>query len=333
MDEIAAAAQRATNLTRQLLLFSRNEKIRPQDLDLTESISNLSKMLRRILGEHIQMHFKFASSPLVIHADPGMIDQIVINLAINARDAMPRGGSLFLETSAVVFDSTTAAPSPRSRPGTFACLTVRDTGCGIPVEIQPRIFEPFFTTKEVGKGTGLGLATVFGIVQQHRGWIDFDSEPGQGTGFHIYFPQVPAGDSLPSTPRLPLANAVGGRETILLVEDDESLRAILKKALVQLGYRVLDAENPTRARELWQQHSAGIKLLLTDIVMPGGITGKDFAQNLLAGAPALKVIYISGYSPDIRLTDLQLGPGIRFLSKPFDTATLAQVVREVLNGA
>jgi PAS domain S-box-containing protein len=333
LDEITAAAQRATNLTRQLLVFSRHEKIRPRDLELSESISNLSKMLRRILGEDIQMHLKFAPVPLVIHADPGMIDQIVINLVINARDAMPQGGSLFIETSVVEFDGLAAAQSPRSRPGTFACLTVRDTGCGIPDELQPRIFEPFFTTKEVGKGTGLGLATVFGIVQQHRGWIDLYSKPGQGTVFHVCFPRESAAPLTPAHAPAPAGAAVRGHETILLVEDDASLRGSLKKALTQLGYRVLDAENPTRARELWLQERAAIKLLLTDLIMPGGITGKDYAQQLRASTPGLKVLFISGYSPDFRLTDLPLGAGVRFLAKPFDTHTLARSVREILNGA
>ncbi len=332
LDEIAAASQRATNLTRQLLVFSRHEKIKTRNLDLSESISNLAKMLRRILGEDIQMRFLLATQPLLVHADSGMIDQIVLNLSINARDAMPSGGTLTIETTAVDFDEVAAVQSARARAGAFTCLSVSDTGCGIPEDILPRIFEPFFTTKEAGKGTGLGLATVFSIVEQHRGWIEVLSEPGRGTTFRLYIPRLASGSVQPDKKRRPADATLAGSETILLVEDDESLRSIFKKSLRQLGYRVLDAENPARARELWQRYQPEIRLLLTDLVMPGGMDGREFAQNLLATAPHLKVIYTSGYSSEMHLRDLKLGPGVSFLSKPFDMLTLAQLIRDSLAG-
>jgi two-component system cell cycle sensor histidine kinase/response regulator CckA len=330
VDEITTAAGRATNLTRQLLLFSRHEKIQARDLDLGESISNMAKMLRRLLGEDIQTHLKFASQPLLIHADPGMIDQVVMNLAINSRDAMPNGGNLFIETASVELDELAIQQSPRARPGSFVCLGMTDTGCGIPPEILPRIFEPFFTTKGVGKGTGLGLATVFGIVAQHHGWVDVYSEPARGTTFRIFFPRRAGASPRQKFVQSVLQSAIRGDETILLVEDDAALRSAFKKTLTQLGYRVLEAGNGADAFKLWSEHHGEIRLLLTDLVMPGGMNGKEFAEKLLAEAPKLKVIYMSGYSPDITLSDLRLGDGIHFLPKPFDTFTLAQTIRTAL---
>ncbi|MDR3458141.1 MAG: PAS domain-containing protein [Verrucomicrobiae bacterium] len=331
VDEITAAAERATNLTRQLLLFSRHEKMQPHDLDLGESVSDLAKMLRRILGEDIQMHFKFASQPLHIHADPGMIDQVVMNLSINARDAMPNGGNLYIETAAVDLDELAAQQSSRARPGAYVCLSVTDTGCGISPEIMPRIFEPFFTTKGVGKGTGLGLATVFGIVETHQGWVDVYSEVGRGTTFRIFFPRLSVASSRKKNSPVTLQSAARGNEMILLVEDDLALRQVFKKALLQLGYRVVEAGNGAAALELWNQHGSEISLLLTDLVMPGGMNGKELAEKLLAETPGLKVIYMSGYSPDITLSDLHLGQGIHFLAKPFDTLALAKTVRAALD--
>jgi PAS domain S-box-containing protein len=333
LDEIVAAARRAANLTRQLLLFSRHEKIQPHELDLCESISHMAKMLRRILGEDIQMHFKLPPEPLHIHADPGMIDQVVMNLAINSRDAMPQGGKLVIEISSVEIDELAAAQSLRSRPGSFACLSVSDSGCGISAEVLPRIFEPFFTTKSVGKGTGLGLATVFGIVTQHRGWIDVYSEANGGTTFRVFFPRHAASNHHPAITPAHVTAIRGGEETILLVEDDTALRAAFKKALIQLGYRVMDVDNAPAALELWHQHHKVIRLLLTDLIMPGGISGKEFAQKVLAQDPKLKVIYMSGYCPDITVSDLKLGQGICFLAKPFDTFTLAQTIRLTLDAA
>jgi signal transduction histidine kinase len=233
--EISAAAQRAAALTRQLLLFSRKQTMELSDLDLNQSIGEMTKMLQRSLGEAVQLQFNFAKQPLFLHADAGMLDQVLLNLAVNARDAMPDGGLLAIETSAVEFDEAAAGQNPPARPGSFVCLCVSDTGCGIPPEVLSRIFEPFFTTKEVGKGTGLGLATVFGIVQQHQGWINVYSEVGHGTTFRIYLPRLTQPSRSESI--FPFqASVQSGNETILLVEDESALRATTRIVLSRLGY-------------------------------------------------------------------------------------------------
>jgi two-component system cell cycle sensor histidine kinase/response regulator CckA len=327
--EISAAAQRAAALTRQLLLFSRRQALQPRDLELTQSINDITKMLRRILGEEIQLQFKFAMQSLFIHADAGMLDQVLMNLAVNARDAMPAGGRLSIVTSTVDFDAATAAQNHPAMPGSFACLSVSDTGCGIPPEILPRIFEPFFTTKDVGKGTGLGLATVFGIVEQHRGWINVSSEAGHGTTFRIYLPRL---DGLsPQKSGQPASiSPCGGDETILLVEDDAFIRTSVRTALSKLGYGVLEAANGVEALEVWKQHRDKIHLLLTDLVMPDGINGKELGEQLLKENPKLKVIYASGYSAEIAGKDFSLKEGVNFLTKPFEAHKLAQTVRDCL---
>jgi PAS domain S-box-containing protein len=327
---IANATQRAAALTRQLLLFSRKEVLQLRDLDLNASINELTKMLRRTLGEDIQLQFKFAMQDMFVHADAGMLDQVLMNLAVNARDAMPKGGQLVIETSAVDFDESVRAHSALARPGSFVCLSVSDTGCGIPPENLTRIFEPFFTTKEVGKGTGLGLATVFGIVQQHQGWIHVYSEAGHGTIFRIYLPRL-AGMSGQEPERPVLTAMRGGKETILLVEDEEPLRAAECKVLSQLGYRVLEAFNGIEALEIWKQHRDEIHLLLTDLVMPGGMTGKDLAERLLKESPGLKVIYTSGYGAEVAGKNFPMEDGVNFLTKPFQARKLAQTVRNFLD--
>jgi PAS domain S-box-containing protein len=329
-EEIGAAAQRAAVLTRQLLLFSRKEILQLRDLDLNQSINDMVKMLRRTLGEDIQLQFKFAMQSLFIRADAGMIDQVLMNLAVNARDAMPKGGQFIIETSAVDFDESVHAQSARAGSGSLVCLSVSDTGCGIPPEILPRIFEPFFTTKDVGKGTGLGLATVFGIVGQHQGWINVHSEVGHGTTFHIYLPQLTK-ISRQKPERPTLTSMRGGNETILLVEDDAFLRASVRKTLSRLGYRVIEAINGIEALKVWKQNCDGIHLLLTDLVMPGGMTGKDLGKRLLKENPRLKVIYASGYSAKAADGNFPLEDGVNFLTKPFNAQKLAQTVRQNLD--
>ncbi|HEY1661770.1 MAG TPA: PAS domain S-box protein [Verrucomicrobiae bacterium] len=329
-DEIAAAAQRAAALTRQLLLFSRKETLRQQDLDLNNSINNMAKMLRRTIGENVQMQFRFAMETLLVHADAGMIDQVLMNLAVNSRDAMPKGGKLVIETSVVEFNEQAVSQSAQTRPGSFICLAVSDTGYGIPPENLSRIFEPFFTTKGVGKGTGLGLATVFGIVQQHQGWINVYSEVGRGTTFRIYLPRL-AKKSTQKSEADSTVSLPGGHETILLVEDDPFLRASIRKTLLQLGYRVLEAVNGIEALEIWTQHKHEIHLLLTDLVMPGGITGIDLGEQLLKDHPGLKVIYASGYAAEVAGKDFPLEEGVNFVTKPFSSARLAQTIRNRLD--
>jgi PAS domain S-box-containing protein len=332
VEGIGAAAQRAAALTRQLLLFSRKQTMQPCDLDFNQSINNVTNMLRRILGEDIQLQFKFSLQPIFINADAGMMDQVLMNLAVNSRDAMPKGGQLIIETAAVDFDETVSAQSAQARPGAFVCLSVSDNGCGIPPENLSRIFEPFFTTKEVGKGTGLGLATLFGIVQQHRGWVNVYSEPGQGTTFRIYLPRVAKLSLSQQKPEPPvLSTLLGGTETILLVEDDDFLRPSVNQTLTRLGYRVLETSNGAEALEVWKQHHDEIHLLLTDMVMPGGMTGRELGERLLLENPKLKVIYASGYSAEIVSHDFPLKEGVNFLTKPFQSQKLAQTIRDSLD--
>ncbi len=329
-EEIGVTVQRAAALTRQLLLFSRREVFQPRDVDLSASIADTAKMLRRILGENVEMQLKFASQPMFIHADAGMLDQVLLNLTVNARDAMPNGGQLIIETSGVEFDEFAASQSAQVRVGSFVRLSVSDSGCGIPSEILPKIFEPFFTTKEVGKGTGLGLATVFGIVQQHQGWINVYSEVNHGTTFRIYLPRLARNGGQKSA-QPALAEMRGGNETILLAEDDPALRVSVRKALSQLGYRILEAPTGVKALEVWNENRDEIRLLLTDLVMPGGMTGKALAQRLQQENPKLKVIYMSGYSAEVVGKEFPLKEGVNFLTKPFQAFKLAQTIRDVLD--
>jgi PAS domain S-box-containing protein len=331
-EEIGFAVQRAAALTRQLLLFSRREVFQPRDLDLSESINNMTKMLRRILGENVEMHIKLASQPLFLHADAGMFDQVLLNLVVNARDAMPNGGQVIIETSAVEFDEFAASQSAQVRVGSFVRLSVSDCGCGIPPEVLPKIFEPFFTTKEAGKGTGLGLSTVFGIVQQHEGWITVYSELNYGTTFRIYLPRLIRNRGQSSMTSVAIS-VRGGSETLLLAEDDPSLRAAVRKALSQLGYRILEAPTGPKAIDLWKENRDEIRLLLTDLVMPGGMNGKDLALRLLQDDPKLKVIYMSGYSVEVVGKDFPLQEGVNFLTKPFQAGKLSKTVRDCLDSA
>jgi two-component system cell cycle sensor histidine kinase/response regulator CckA len=259
-----------------------------------------------------------------------MMDQVLLNLTVNARDAMPNGGQLIIETSGVEFDEFAAAQSIQARAGSFVCLSVSDSGSGIPPEILPKIFEPFFTTKDVGKGTGLGLATVFGIVQQHQGWINVYSELNHGTTFRIYLPRL-AKNAGPKSSQPSLTDMRGGNETILLAEDDPSLRTSVQMGLSRLGYRILEAPTGVKALEVWKQNRDDIRLLLTDLVMPDGMTGKDLAQRILQENPKLKVIYMSGYSAEVVGKDFPLKEGVNFLTKPFQASKLAQTIRDNLD--
>ncbi|HEY1789197.1 MAG TPA: PAS domain S-box protein [Verrucomicrobiae bacterium] len=330
--EIVKASERAANLTRQLLLFSRRQVVQAREHDLNELVTNMLKMLQRVLGEDIQMQFKWAMDGLCIRADAGMVDQVLMNLAVNARDAMPNGGQLTIGTGSVSLDALAAAKIPQARPGIFACLTVSDTGCGISPENLPRIFEPFFTTKEVGKGTGLGLATVFGIVQEHYGSIDVESTVGRGTTFRIFFPLIDKPSVADSRHAAPLPTSMSsGDETILLVEDDRALRISVEGALTHLRYRVLTASNGIEALELWKRHRDKIRLLLTDLVMPRGMNGRDLALKLLAEKPDLKVLYTSGYATDVANANFQLEEGVNFLQKPYLPQKLSETLRRALD--
>ena len=328
-NQILTASERAANLTRQLLVFSRKQIMQTVNLELNEVLGGMTKMLRRILGEDIVLHSEFAPELPLVLADAGMIEQVLLNLAVNSRDAMPEGGRLTIATSARTLSVAEARQIPGASPGRCVCLSVTDTGCGIPPESMPRIFEPFFTTKDVGRGTGLGLATVHGIVKQHQGWIEVESEPGKGTTFHIRIPALEgpgAGElSNPRTSDLP-----AGTETILIAEDEPSLRELVVNLLSRCGYKVFAAESGVAALKLWQEHKEQIQLLLTDMVMPGGLTGFSLAEKLHAEKPQLRVIYTSGYSTEIRKAS-RLGTGTNFLQKPYSPSALARLVRDSLD--
>lgn len=329
--EIENTAERAANLTRQLLLFSRKQTIQLRDLNLKDQVENMTKMLRRTLGEKVELQFKFSREQLFVHADPGMMDQILLNLAVNARDAMPEGGRIIIETAAIEFDENTVSQDSQARVGSFACLAVSDTGCGIPAENLARIFEPFFTTKEPGRGTGLGLATVFGIVQQHKGWINVYSKVGHGSTFRVYLPRQNQPAESRAAGASPPAQR-GGGETILFVEDDASVRRAVRRALGQLGYRVIEAETGDEALALWPGCRNEAALLLTDLVMPGRLSGRALGDKLLADKPGLKVVYTSGYSAEVADKNLALEDGVNFLAKPYEATRLARVIRARLDG-
>ena len=313
---ILAAAEKAGNLTRQLLTFSRKKGMQLAPVKLNEVVSSVSKMLHRVIGEDIRLQCSFSDDIPLIEADPAMLDQVILNLAVNARDAMPKGGELFIQIEPVKIPATYA--NPEARPGDYVCLTVRDTGSGIPPEIRERIFEPFFTTKSSGKGTGLGLATVYGIVKQHRGWIEVHSAMGSGTTFKIF---LPAGVSVSQQPlpdaRIPALNghSHGGHETILLVEDEPGVRVLARQILQRHGYRVIEAESGAKALSLVKQNGFDFDLLLTDMVMPEGVNGRELAEKLQSQRVGLKVIYTSGYS--VNLNELELREGWNFLQKQY----------------
>ena len=406
LKQVIMAADRAANLTRQLLAFSRKNVMQSRPLDLNEVIGNFTKMLRRIIGENIRLSCNYAARLPSVQADVGMLEQVLVNLAVNARDAMPKGGRLLITTETVSSDAAAASAHPEAggsgqyhhplpgislsplaeresgrgartpedqwigqawepgasslqasppeeerelsqsrggngkigppeaNAGDFVCMSVTDTGTGIAGEHLPHIFEPFFTTKEVGKGTGLGLATVYGIVQQHQGWIEVVSEPGAGATFKIFLPAIELSAAPVSAAGPVETRPVGGSETVLLVEDDEAVRAVTRLLLRNFGYRVYEASSGLEAIELWRAHKGEITLLLTDMIMPGRMNGRELAEQLLADQPALNVILMTGYSGDTVNEDTAFlrRTRTRFLQKPCDSQALLKTVRECLDG-
>lgn len=330
VQQIGQAAERAAGLTRQLLTFSRRQVMQPRRLDLNEIVTNLTKMLARILGEDITLQLQYWPQPTLILADASMVEQVLLNLAVNARDAMPQGGQLTVRIAVVDVDAQYIAEHPEARPGRFACLTVADTGVGIPPENLRRVFEPFFTTKEVGKGTGLGLATVYGVVKQHQGWIEVESEVSQGSTFRVFLPH--RGDAMPPLEEKSADPAVrGGTETILVVEDEHNVRDLVCAILECHGYRVLQAASGRKALEVWAERRADIDLVLTDLVMPDRMNGRELAERLWQDQPRLKVIFTSGYSADVVGRDFVLRHGLNYLQKPYHPHKLALAIREVLD--
>ncbi|PYO71389.1 MAG: hybrid sensor histidine kinase/response regulator, partial [Gemmatimonadetes bacterium] len=329
VEDIKKAAQRAAALTRQLLAFSRKQVLALQVLDLNALIADLEKMLRRLIGEDIEFRTILTSDLGAVRADPGQLEQVIMNLAVNARDAMPQGGKLTLETANVDLDAAYAQAHAPLAPGRYAMLAVSDTGIGIDAQVKAHIFEPFFTTKEKGKGTGLGLATVYGIVKQSDGSIWVYSEPGQGTTFKIYLPRVEAAAEPPAPKPMPPAS-VRGSETILLAEDEEAVRNLMRRVLEAHGYTLLVAADGQEALRLADGHKGPIHLLLTDIVMPN-LGGRQLAERVVSARHATKVLYLSGYTDDAIVHHGVLEPGIAFLEKPFTPQGLARKVRELLD--
>ncbi|HWZ88216.1 MAG TPA: ATP-binding protein [Polyangiaceae bacterium] len=329
VEQIVIAARRAASLTRQLLTFSRQQIVEPQVLDLNLRVSALQRMLARLLGENI--HLRIAAEPNLgmIYADPGHVDQVIMNLAVNARDAMAEGGTLLIETRRAILDEEYAAEHPQVPPGQYVCLAVTDTGSGMDAATQERIFEPFFTTKEQGKGTGLGLSMVFGIVKQSGGHIEVDSKPLRGSSFKVYLPRTERAPVVRTIP-VPAAGNARGTETILVVEDDDALRAAVRTVLSKHGYRVLEAQNGAEALLVSDQYRAPIALLLTDVVMPR-MNGRELVALLMPTRTDLKVLYMSGYAENTVVTHGTLDEGLAYLAKPVTPEVLVQKVREVLD--
>lgn len=328
-EQIEKAAYRAAALTRQLLTFSRKQVIEPRVLKLNAIILNIEKMLRRLIGEDIEFCTVLDSAAGHIKADPGQIEQVIMNLAVNARDAMPNGGKLTVTTANTTLDKNQLKHFPDLCAGDYVMLTIADTGTGMSEEVKAHLFEPFFTTKPPGKGTGLGLATCFGIVKQSTGHINVHSELGRGTTFKIYFPQVQSALESPRVRIMP-TEATGGNETVLLVEDEPVVRELAVATLREKGYTVVEAVNGEEGLRMARQHDGKIDLVLTDVVMPV-MGGKEMADALRTSHPDTKVLFTSGYTEDAMGHHGVLRPGILFLQKPYMTATLARKVREVLD--
>ena len=328
---VVESAERGANLTRQLLAFSRRQVIQVERLALNDIIAHLLKMLGRLLGENITIRCEYAPALPPIDADAGMVEQVIMNLAVNARDALPNGGTLSLVTRAANVDAGAAARNPDARVGRFVALEVTDSGTGMDPATVSHIFEPFFTTKDVGKGTGLGLATVHGIVSQHQGWIEVASEPGRGSTFTVFLPA--AADDHIDAPARATHDLAGGHGTILVVEDEAEVRSLAVACLQRSGYHVLEAATGVEALRLWGDHAGRIDLLLTDMVMPEAITGRELAARFRERRPDLKVIFSSGYSRDVLTAEPDWSAADTFLPKPYTPSALTQAVRRRLDAA
>ncbi len=330
VEEIRSSAHRAASLTRQLLAFSRKQVLQPRTIDLNQLVANLEKMLRRLIGEPIELRAKLAANPLPIRADPSQMEQVILNLVINARDAMPKGGLLTISTERLELDEGGALALPGLQPGPHAILELKDTGQGMSTNTLAHLFEPFFTTKEVGRGTGLGLSTVYGIVKQSGGEVRADSEIGKGSTFTVFLP-------LTNHPfesaewRRPERSEQAGTETILVAEDEAALRESICKLLRMRGYRVLEAADGDEGVNVSESFGETIHLLVTDIVMPK-LGGRDLAEQVQTSRPGIKVLYISGYADDALALYGVLDEGHQYLEKPFDAHTLALRVRALLDG-
>jgi CheY-like chemotaxis protein len=328
-DKILHSGRHAADLVRQLLIFSRKQIIEPRVLGLNTVVAEMNKMLQRIIGEDIELNPLLAPDLWMIKADPTQMEQVILNLAVNARDAMPEGGRLTIETANVIINEAYATAHLSPQPGEYVLLAISDNGVGMSQEVKAHLFEPFFTTKDRGKGTGLGLATVFGIVKQNGGDIWVYSEEGLGTAFKIYLPRAEKA-TLPLASREIGAEMPTGSETILLVEDDMAVREVARRILQRQGYSVLEAQNGQEALRLMAHHPGPIDLLLTDVVMPG-MSGKALAEQGLALIPHLKTLFMSGYTDETIAHHGVIDPGVAFLQKPFSPVSLARKVRAALD--
>lgn len=329
MKEIRKAAESSADLTRQLLAFARKQTVTPKLLDLNETVAGMLNMLRRLIGEDINLSWQPGSDPLQIRMDPSQIDQILANLCVNARDAINGVGRITIGTESVILDAEYCDINAEFTPGGYVMLVVSDTGCGMDTETQRNIFEPFFTTKQMGQGTGLGLASVYGAVKQNNGYIKVYSEPGHGTSFRIYLPRY-QGNGGEIQKENGQQSIVRGSETILLVEDDAAILAVTTMLLEGFGYCVLAANTPDEAIRLAREHSGEINILMTDVIMPK-MNGRDLAKNLLPLRPGMKQLFMSGYTADIIASQGMLDAEVNFIQKPFAMKTLATKVREVLD--
>jgi len=330
VDEVIKAAQRAASLTRQLLAFSRKQVLRSTLVDLNQLVTGVCEMLRRLIGEHIALDVVSAPDLARVLADAGQLEQVVINLAVNARDAMEQGGRLTLETANVHLDATAGLPDQTVVPGWYVMLAVVDTGVGMDAQTKRHLFEPFFTTKERGKGTGLGLATVYGIVKQSEGYIWAESEPGRGSAFRVYLPRAARRVEL-DAPAVESDSTFKGSETVLLVEDEAGVRDLARRVLEDAGYRVLDAASGQDAQSIFVQNRGSIDLLVTDVQMPG-LSGPDLFLRVAVDDPGLKVVYISGYATEAMARQFGLDRSRPYLQKPFTANQLVSTVRSVLDG-
>ncbi|HMD16361.1 MAG TPA: PAS domain S-box protein, partial [Terriglobales bacterium] len=327
--QIRSAADRAAGITRQLLAFSRKSILSPRVIDLNDVMMNIDTMLRRLIGEDIEILTVPGRDLGTVKADPGQVEQVIMNLVVNARDAMPSGGKLTLETENAELDEAYARDHAPVQPGRYVMLAVSDTGTGMTADTQAHIFEPFFTTKEVGKGTGLGLSTVYGIVKQSGGYVWVYSEPDQGTTFKIYFPRIDQPAEEVGVEKRP-AGVQRGTETILLVEDDEQLRQLISSVLGECGYKVLPAAGTAEGLALCRNNHHDIRLLVTDVILPG-MNGRQLAEQVKQISPRTRVLYISGYTSNAIVHYGVLDPGLWFLPKPFSLSALVVKVREVLD--
>jgi len=332
LTDLEELAKRAANLTRQLLLFSRQHAMHPEKLEVNTALTNLCRMFGRLPGQDITCVQLPSTQELWVEADAALLDQAVMSLCLNAKDAMPNGGTLTLEANLAEFTNQSAQTQPEARPGQFVCLRISDTGSGMDEDVLEHLFEPFFTTKGVGQGPGLGLASAHGIVHQHKGWMNVQSVVGHGTTFRLYLPLSEKKATTPApTATAQIPSFKGKNETILLVEDEAALLFLTSQALTKFGYRILSATNGQDAIKLWEEHRDAIDLVLTDMRMPKGLSGLELAEKLWKSKPSLKVVIMSGYNMELARSSAPSSANYTFLAKPFELKTLAETVRHCLD--